>query len=649
MGGYVGYEPLLLPALRVRIIEAIEGLRELSSWDLEAASALAGVGSARIMLETDHLPAVDEALASEAMERLGFGVQLHGSRYLGRLRRASARLFPSSGPDDRFAAMADEELADWIGDVLARASSDGGPPAALDPDRLYELCEAMIELRRRVAAGDGFAEHLTERFADEHIRSGLLQFGRLLETSARQPPTGESLDPRFPFLNVMPIMLFSGLLNQIAAEDDDFDEWMLDHVEYGTVARAVLWRPGALTDHDLVVRVARKMTTAGSDAYGWYEEIDPEFGEVYEVLMETLAADPAMAADFLGDQQTRTAFLADTWSGDDGLMEGVTTSALMLPLLERSGERKSADQANLELRDGWAVWATAIDLNRQERLSVGSQRALASVLPLYLPSVEDQLLAENLNKFDGDGDETEQHRLIEASVADDRIVIGDRGGLATLLGTMSVDPVASARLASANYAFVEDRMQRFSGQAQNLVELQAKLRPADAFNELIGDGIELKETELRAEQTTVDGGLFTLLGLVLPTAERFVLRRSPWWSLATTPARKLLSADMSPDAVTLSRRIPLDHQMMTRIALLQVMRRADLPTRRKFGLDRVSDERWQQLDAALQQFWVAQDQQAIDAAEDRIEDLTDDTFPSGQTDPSGAAIATAVGSLVPES
>ena len=99
------------------------------------------------------------------------------------------------------------------------------------------------------------------------------------------------------------------------------------------------------------------------------------------------------------------------------------------------------------------------------------------------------------------------------------------------------------------------------------------------------------------------------------------------------------------ELITLSRTIPLDHGSMRRIALLEVMTTSETATRRRFGLGDVTAQRWREIDGALAEFWAAEDPKSIDEAEDRIEALTNDHTPAGEHDPSGAALARAVGQL----
>ncbi|MEJ7719321.1 MAG: hypothetical protein WKF58_02235 [Ilumatobacteraceae bacterium] len=145
------------------------------------------------------------------------------------------------------------------------------------------------------------------------------------------------------------------------------------------------------------------MTTNGSAAWRWYSEAPDDFRDVYGFVLEHLRSDPESAATLLADSEARTAFLSEDWSSDDPVFEGVITSALSLPMLQRKGSSKTLTEANAQLADGWAIWTTAVERNDDKGgdLSIAAQRALASALPVYLPSVSEQLLDENKNKESG--------------------------------------------------------------------------------------------------------------------------------------------------------------------------------------------------------------------------------------------------------
>jgi len=648
MSTLLGYDPIRLVTLRTRVVEAIDALGGIGSMhgssDDVAYRALATVAAAQALLERDYLRAIDQTLRSDSLDGDDLTVRLAAMSVPREALHGSWRM-PSAG-EQPFATMTDEELLGWIGETLGRQASDGGPAAAFDDERLFELSAAFSEVRRRsVADPSGFGRDLVGVIGSEVGRSGVLRMGDELNVSMRNVGTGGTPGADRSLLSVIPAITWSSLLNAVAA-DGGFDQWMLDNVDHAAVARAVLLRPGTIDDPELLARVATTMTTNGSAAWRWYSEAPDDFRDVYSYVLDSAQADPEAAAVLLADSEARTAFLSEDWSSDDPVFEGVITSALSLPMLQRKGSSKTLTEANAQLADGWAIWTTAVERNDDKGdLSIAAQRALASGLPVYLPSVSEQLLDENKNKESEDGDGTGDDRLVEADIADERIPISTYGGIATLFGTMTLDRVAARRLAHTSYDLLVHRMAGGVATADDLVELRTDLRPASAFNELISDGIHLKEEEMRAEPRVVAGGTIPVVATLLPVFERWVVRRSMWWHLATVPAKKLLEMQPERELITLSRTIPLDHGSMRRIALLEVMTTSETATRRRFGLGDVTAQRWREIDGALAEFWAAEDRESIDEAEDRIEALTNGHTPAGEHDPSGAALARAVGQL----
>jgi len=647
MSALLGYDPIRLVTLRTRVVEAIDALGGIGSVhganDDVAYRALATVAATQALLEHDYLRAIDQTLRSDSLDGVDLTVRLAAMSVSREMLHGGWRM-PSAG-EQPFATMTDEELLGWIEETLGRQASDGGPPAAFDDERLFELSAAFSELRcRSVADPSGFGRELVGVIGSEVGRSGVLRMGDELNVSMRDVGAGGTPDADHSLMSLIPAITWSALLNAVA-DDDRFDQWMLDNVDHASVARAVLLRQGTMDDPEQLGRVATTMTTKGSAAWGWYSEAPDDFRDVYDFVLENMRSDPESAATLFADSEARATFLSEDWSSDDPVFEGVITSALSLPMLQRKGSSKPPAEANAQLADGWAIWTTAVERNDEKGLSIAAQRALASALPVYLPSVSEQLLDENKNKKSEDGDDTRDDRLVEADIADARTPIATYGGIATLFGTMTLDRVAARRLAHTSYDLLVHRMAGGVATADDLAELRADLRPASEFNELISDGIDLKEEEMRAEPRVVAGGTIPVSGTLLPVFERWVARKSLWWQLATVPAKKLLELQPERELITLSRTIPLDHGSMRRIALLEVMATSDTATRRRFGLGDVTAQRWHEIDGALADFWAAEDQESIDEAENRIEALTNDHTPAGEHDPSGAALARAVGQL----
>ncbi|MDQ3311221.1 MAG: hypothetical protein M3501_07325 [Actinomycetota bacterium] len=645
MSELLGYDPIRLVTLRTRVVEAIDALGGIGSVhganDDVAYRALATVAATQALLEHDYLRAIDQTLHSDSVDGVDLTVRL-AAMTVPREELRGGWLRPGAA-EQPFATMSDEELLGWIEETLGRQASDGGPPSGFDDERLFELSAGFAELTRRSSDDpDGFGRDLVDVMGGQSGRGGVLRMGDELNVSMRELGTGGTASGEAAVLGLVPAITWSALLNR-AADDNEFDAWMLDNVDHASVARAVLLRPGAVDDPEQLGRVATTMTTKGSAAWGWYSEAPDDFRAVYGFVLENMQSDPESAATLFADSEARAAFLSKDWSSDDPVFEGLITSALSLPMLQRKGSSKSLAEANAQLAGGWAIWTTAVQRNNDKTLSIAAKRALASAMPVYLPSVSEQLLDENKNKESDGGNGTRNDRLVEAEIADERIPIATYGEFATLLGTMTLDRPAARRLASTSYDLVVHRMARGVATADDLAELRADIRPACAFNELISDGIDLKEEEMR--EPKVVGGITPVAATLLPVFERWVVRRSMWWHLATVPAKKLLENEPKQELITLSRTIPLDYASMQRIAMLEVMIGSDSVTRRRFGLGDVTAQRWQELDAALVEFSAAVDQEAIDEAEDRIEALTNDNTPTGEHDPSGAALARAVGQL----
>ncbi|MEJ7562886.1 MAG: hypothetical protein WKF45_10235, partial [Ilumatobacteraceae bacterium] len=287
---------------------------------------------------------------------------------------------------------------------------------------------AFSELRcRSVADPSGFGRELVGVIGSEVGRSGVLRMGDELNVSMRDVGAGGTPDADHSLMSLIPAITWSALLNAVA-DDDRFDQWMLDNVDHASVARAVLLRQGTMDDPEQLGRVATTMTTKGSAAWGWYSEAPDDFRDVYGFVLENMRSDPESAATLFADSEARATFLSEDWSSDDPVFEGVITSALSLPMLQRKGSSKPLAEANAQLADGWAIWTTAVERNDEKGLSIAAQRALASALPVYLPSVSEQLLDENKNTESEDGDDTRDDRLVEADIADERTPIAAYGG-----------------------------------------------------------------------------------------------------------------------------------------------------------------------------------------------------------------------------
>ncbi|MEJ7719320.1 MAG: hypothetical protein WKF58_02230 [Ilumatobacteraceae bacterium] len=197
MSTLLGYDPIRLVTLRTRVVEAIDALGGIGSMhgssDDVAYRALATVAATQALLEHDYLRAIDQTLRSDSLDGDDLTVRL-AAMSVPREALHGGRRMPSAG-EQPFATMTDEELLGWIGETLGRQASDGGPPAAFDDERLFELSAAFSELRRRsVADPSGFGRDLVGVIGSEVGRSGVLRMGDELNVSMREVGAGRTPD-----------------------------------------------------------------------------------------------------------------------------------------------------------------------------------------------------------------------------------------------------------------------------------------------------------------------------------------------------------------------------------------------------------------------------------------------------------------------
>lgn len=611
MGGIVGYDPIRLQALRSRVAEAITALGELSSWDPEATAALATVGRARNMLETDHLAAVDEALASDAMERCGFGVRFGSilSALVGLVDRErhglGARRF---GSETGLEELTDDRLLDYVFDQIDH-------PTDWQIDHLHDVEEAdrwSTELMRRLDGPGGreLAAALLARFSGDDrdaLRYVAEHMAHLVGVARHDPNYGDpEVDPE---LGIGP---FGDVLLRLADVDADFESWLLATAgESHTVARIVVDHEDVAGDPELLETLAVSVLT---DPDG---TIASEWGVIDSaaVILSRTQDDPDIAAGLLAESDVLEVLLTDDRL-DAAVVGAVISTGLHRPVLQRAGTVKPSEQFDEEFVQGLEVWRHAVAVDADGRLTIGAARGISSSLLVYLPSFAAAVRPVEL----GDGDSADE--LAVTAMVDDgtTVELGTYGDFGAVFGYMTTDPQAAAALDGAMYEYTAMLM----GSGVATAKSSATGRSADAartigratapavrFNDFVNSGIGEEEEEQQEEHRESERWQHLGADILLEGAKLAVFRKpskvpGTTWELATTPADKVLDDALerlvySP-APTLSRRIPLNFDTEYRALLFESLLRTDEETRRSFGLGAVPYETWGQLLLAVGRF-----------------------------------------------
>lgn len=639
MGAIVAYDPLRLPLLRTRLLDAVAALRALSSWDAAADGALAAVARTRLLLEDEHLPAVDAALASDAMERLDFGVSLREGRRLARLRRHAAAVFAAPVGPTGLEELTDEQLVDYVISQI----DDPTSWHMNDVDDVIEAARWSTELIRRLggAGGDELAAQLVARF-DTDVRDALPTFADFMsfhvEAARTDPNAG---DPQLATLDPdLGTAQLGGVLLRLARADTGFEAWLLGAAsESHALTRIVVTDSSYSRNGELVVSLAKSLL--GDELSE--QPFHPSIGATVSRVLDVVRADPDLAASLLADRGAAGALL--THDGlDADLVGGVVACGLSRPALERVGTTKPADEAAAELHRGWDVWRRAVELDAEAGgLSAGGMRGLAAALPLYLPA-----LAGALEPHDrGSADTTEQQQLTVV-VADSTVPLGTYGDVATLLGVMVQDEQAAELVGHASYSFTLALAERGIAAARpgtadvrdHRAAIGETMEPAVLFNTTIDQGVTLAERRARAAHANDESRKRLVPDLIASAVNELVFKRNPAWRIAGAVGvpgiEQLVGALVRSPRPTLSRRVALDHEAGYRAALLRAVMSTDLPTRRRIGLGSISWRRWAELHLALNRFQDAADSTSFDAANTEVRRLSD---PEGSTDAEASTLA----------
>lgn len=640
-GSYVGYDPLRVITLRGLLLHAVAGLDTIRSSDPEAAAAIADVRQARLLLETEYLPAVEELSASDALLRTAFGVGLPGGGW-ARFLLAEMVTFLDLGtttPTGFEDWTDDEVLEHFTYQMVERDVSTFDAASMASRKNLYR------ELERRLSGPGGaeFAELLSERV--DAIRPAISGVADQLTNMAAHGDTEAATT----------LAAMSSAVLLLTERDEDLEAWLKGEAISGScgATQMLLADPGHATDADLLLAVAMTFFASADGTGGalWMTEGE---AATFTNVLEQIAIDPDAAAALLADETALATMLRDGGELDDDTVEAVFTAGLARPLFERRGQAKTMEQANAELIEGWRVWSRAFDHGLPaffQTLDRGAGRGLANSLYLYLPSLSSGLISENRT-----GGERPTEQPVFALVGDEHIEVATWGEIGMLLGHVTRDEEGAATLRSTADAFTMMQLSRGMDSATTVPggpderngEIGRLAAPAVELNHLLYVGIGLEEDTVQSRHAEAQASRKLIADMFVETAKKITLK-NPLVDLATTPAQEWFDAQlddwMTSAPPELSREVPLDYPSAFRASFLDTVVDADPRRRSLLGLGAVSSRRWADIRSATQDYWDAPDADARRLANQRIEQLTNDGDEHGGIDDEGRAIAQAYHAL----
>jgi len=636
-GTFVRYDLGCVITLRGLLLDAIVGLDAITSSESEAAPAIAGVRQTRLLLETEYLPAVDELSLSDALLRTAFGVELPLGGLAGFLL-GDALAFLDLGtttPTGLEGWTDDEVLEHFRYQMVERDVS------TFDADSMAAFEGLYRELERRLTliGGAAFAEQLGEHV--DAVRPAIAGVADQLTNMASQGDTAAA--------GALATMTNAALI--LTDRDGDLQAWLKDQAIKGScgATQILLADSGHATDADLLLAIATT-TFARVDNTGSALSMTEGEAATFTNVLNQIGIDPDTAAVLLADETALATMLREGAGLNDDAVEGVFTAGLARPLLQRRGETKSLEQANAELIEGWQVWSRSFDHDAPaffQRLDPGAGRGLANSLYLYLPSLSSGLISENRT-----GGERPTEQSVFALVGDEHVEVGTWGEIGVLLGRMTLDDEGAATLRSTADAFTMMQLSTGMKAATTLPgdagarnsQIGRVAAPAVELNHLLYVGIGLEEDTAQRRHAEAQASRKLIADMIVSTAKKVALK-NPLVDVATTPAQEWFDAQlddwMTSAPPELSRELPLDYPSAFRASFLQTILDADPGTRSLIGLGAVSARRWADIRAATEDYWDAPGADARRLANQRIEQLTNDSDEHGDADEEGRAIAQA--------